>query len=272
MRVFLVCAHEPVEVFFIPQVDMLAVFCAVHDFRKQRQFLYRRFSDLDLFAYRDVAGADRRLRQLGIQIVTGFDAHRETGLHAVADHQRKPMVDGSGLLHVFDAPQCCRVFLRLRRAIRIAAQQHCRIYLDEDAALFFRPCLQRLEEGLGHLLVCEVHDRSAGNVHHAQAQRQPADQDERGDGQPGSFPHADDLMISVGFHLGPGGRLQQIAKRMRLDKGVVLTGIDAVDELIHLAFCLFCMAYISYNSLADMFITALKKLTFFERRGDLAQI
>ena len=34
MRVFLVCAHEPVEVFFIPQVDMLAVFCAVHDFRK----------------------------------------------------------------------------------------------------------------------------------------------------------------------------------------------------------------------------------------------
>ena len=154
------------------------------------------------------------------------------------------MVDGSGLLLVFDAPQCRRIFLRLRRTIRIAAQQHCRIYLDEDAALFFRPCLQRLEEGLGHLLVCEVHDRSAGNVHHAQAQRQPADQDERGDGQPGSFPHADDLMISVGFHLGPGGRLQQIAKRMRLDKGVVLTGIDAVDELIHLAFCLFCMAYI----------------------------
>lgn len=86
MRVFLVCAHEPVEVFFIPQVDMLAVFRAAHDFRKQRQFLDRRFSDLDLFAYRDVAGADRRLRQLGIQIVTGFDAHRETGLNAVADH------------------------------------------------------------------------------------------------------------------------------------------------------------------------------------------
>lgn len=54
---------------------------------------------------------------------------------------------------------------------------------------------------------------------------------------------------------------------MRLDKGVVLTGIDAVDELIHLAFCLFCMAYISYNSLADMFITALKKLTFL--RGEV---
>ena len=47
------------------------------------------------------------------------------------------MVDGSGLLLVFDAPQCRRIFLRLRRAIRIAAQQYCGIYLDEDAALFF---------------------------------------------------------------------------------------------------------------------------------------